>query len=58
MEKDYSKFLSAKIYLIEHLSLKGKLAGDKTLTEIHNICLADLSKIQQKLDELSNKSTK
>ena len=39
MRKDYEKFLLAKLYLIECISLKGKLNGDKTLSKIHDICL-------------------
>lgn len=39
MENDYTQFLLAKLYLIECISLKGKLNGNETLTKIHNICL-------------------
>lgn len=39
MLKDYTQFLAAKLYLIESISLKGKLQKDETLSKIHDICL-------------------
>jgi hypothetical protein len=52
MQRDYSKFLSAKLYLIEQLSLKGMLAGDDLMKEIHSICIASFQTMQDKLDNL------
>lgn len=51
MNTDYSKFLSAKLYLIEAIALKGSLDGDESMKEIHNICLASHSQIQNIMEE-------
>lgn len=53
MQTDYSKFLNAKLYLIEALSLKGMLAGDERMKEIHDICLSNLEGIQNRLNNLN-----
>lgn len=39
MNKDYSKFLSAKLHFIESLALKEKLKGNEVCSKIHEICL-------------------
>ena len=53
MQTDYSKFLNAKLYLIEALSLKGMLAGDERMKEIHDICLSNLEGIENRLNNLN-----
>ena len=48
-EDDYRKFLSTKLYLIESISLKGMLAGDEKMKEIHEICISSYSDIGKRL---------
>ena len=50
-EDDYRKFLSTKLYLIESISLKGMLAGDERMREIHEICISSYSDIEKRLKE-------
>lgn len=44
--RNYIKYLHTKLYMIEALSLKGVLAGDEKLKEIHDICIASPNKLQ------------
>lgn len=53
MLENYEKFLLAKIYLIECLSLKGKMQGDETLSAIHDVCLMiDPHKVEKEIRDL------
>lgn len=47
---EYYKFLGAKLYLIESISLKRMLAGDEEMKKIHDICLASYSQIEDMLN--------
>lgn len=47
---DYSKYLSTKLYLIESISLKGMLAGDERMKEIHDICIAKHTDIEERIN--------
>lgn len=50
MDKDYTKFLSQKLFLIEALSLKKWLeTGDKDMKEIHSICISSLPELERYL---------
>lgn len=53
MCSDYSKYLSTKLYLIESISLRGMLAGDKKMKEIHDICIANHTDIQDRINNHS-----
>lgn len=53
MDQDYWKFLNVKLYLIEQISLKEMLNGNEKMKEIHDICLAKFSDIEQRLNNLS-----
>ena len=49
MDKDYNKFLLAKLYLIESLSRKYLFAGNKEMKEILELCIAGYSEIKERL---------
>ena len=50
MNDDYAKYLSTKLYLIESISLRGMLEGNEQMKEIHDICLASFSEIEDKIN--------
>lgn len=50
MNKDYNKFLHAKLYLIESLSRQYMLAGNEQMKEILELCLAGYSEIKERLE--------
>lgn len=51
MKRDYSKFLSAKLYFIESLALKEKLKGSEVCSKIHKICLMSPSEFIRMMEE-------
>ena len=58
MNQSYSKFLSAKLYMIEQISLKGMLNGDKQMKKIHDICLEDYNKFIHRIENLCLRNEK
>ena len=58
MNQSYSKFLSAKLYIIEQISLKEMLNGDKQMKKIHDICLEDYNKFTKRLEKLCLRNEK
>lgn len=51
MNIDYSKFLSAKLYLIEQICLPEMLKGDEKMKQIHQICTASYKQIEKILND-------